>query len=129
MQPWLALQTCLEVIGIIGAIHEHTTRSLPWDIAISIKGVKNHAATPRPSFDFRPGPSRFQPTFPRDDYTERVLGVTARRLGAEQHALVKELAGQFVLECGLDFDAEYPGPTYSAQTELMDNVARGSGEI
>ena len=109
VQPWLALQACLEVIGIIGSTHERIARSLPWDIALSIRGVKGHTGTSRPWVGARPDPRRFQPTFPRDDYTECVVGVTARRLRADRHAIVQELAGQLVLECGLDFDAEYPG--------------------
>ena len=110
VQPWLALQACLEVIGIIGAIHERIAQSLPWDIAVSIRGVKGHVGTSRPWFGARAAPRRFQPTFPQDDYTECVLGATARRLRADRPALVQELAGQLILECGLDFDAEYPGP-------------------
>ena len=90
-------------------LYERIAQSLPWDIAVSIRGVKGHVGTSRPWFGTRAAQRRFQPTFPRDDYTECVLGVTARRLRADRRALVQELAGQLVLECGLDFDAEYPG--------------------
>ena len=110
VQPWLVLQACLEVIGIIGAIHERIAQSLPWDIAVSIRGVKGHVGTSRPWFDTRAAPRPFRPTFPRDDYTECLHGVTASRLRADRRALVQELAGLLILECGLDFDTEYPGP-------------------
>ena len=110
VQLRLALQACLEVIAIGGAIHERTDQSLPWDIAFSIRGVQDHAGTSRPRFGDRPGPRRFQPTFPRDDYTEYVLGVPARPLRGDRRALVQEMAGQLVLECGLGFDNAYPGP-------------------
>lgn len=110
VQPWLALQACLEVAGIIEAIHERFGQALPWDIAVAIRGVKDHAGTSRPWFGDRPAVRRFQPTFPRDDYTAVVLGVTARRLRVDRRAFVRELAGQLILECGLDFDTEYPGP-------------------
>jgi len=109
VQPWLALQACSEVIGIIGAIHERTKEAMPWDIAMSIRGVRGHPGTSRPWSGRRPVRQRFRPTFPRDDYTEYALGVTGRRIEADRVALVEELAGQFVLECGLDFDTEYPG--------------------
>ena len=104
------MQASLEAIGIIEAILDRTTQSLPWDIAVSISGVKDHPGTPRPSLGHGTVPPRFQPTFPRDDYAERALGVTARRLRADRRALVQELTGQSVLERGLDCHAEYPGP-------------------
>ena len=110
MQPWLALQACLEVIGIIGAIHERIGQSLPWDIALSIRGVKDYSDTSRPRLGDRPAVPLFQPTFPRNDYQERVLGFSERRLRTDQRGVVRELAGQLILECGLDFDTEYPGP-------------------
>ena len=111
VQPWPALRACLEVTGIIEAIHDRTGQPLLWDIGVSIRGVKDHAGAPRPRLGDRPAPRRFQPTFPRDDYTEFVLGVTERRLRLDRPGLVGELAGQLILECGLDFDTEYPGPT------------------
>ena len=111
VQPWLALQACLEVIGVIEAINGRIGKALAWDIAVSIRGVKDHVGTTRPWFGDQPASRRFQPTFPRDDYTGRVLGVTERRLKADRRNLVRELAGLLILECGLDFDTEYPGPT------------------
>ena len=110
VEPWLALQACLEAIGVATAIHDRIGRSVSWDIALAIRTVQGRQAVTRPWRADRRRAQGFQPPFPRDNYTKIVLGATARQLREGPRSLVRELGGRLLMECGLCFDDEYAGP-------------------
>ena len=104
VSPHSALRACREAILLIRAVQARTQQRRTWDLAFSISGVLGRTTRPNARYLQH---ARYLLPIPRDNYSERILGVTTDCLEGDPRAIVRELAGRFIDECGLDFDDEW----------------------
>ena len=102
--PHSVLRACREAILLIRAVQDRTQQRLIWDLAFSISGLRERTARPNARYLRH---ARYLLPIPRDNYSERLLGVTSDRLEGDPRAIARELTGRFIDECGLEFDDEW----------------------
>ncbi len=103
--PFLTLLACRDAIALVVAIQERTGQRRMWDLAFSISDVEGR--TSRPQEAWRSFYS-LRTAIPQDAYRRIVLGISTSSLEGDARSVGRELAGRFIAECGLGFDAEWP---------------------
>ena len=101
-----ALVACREAVFVIKQVQRYTAQRRVWDLAFSMSNVQGRKTGGRS--EDRQFPPRPVTEIPRDIYQTILTGVSTQQIEEHPRAVIEQLAGRFIAECGLEFDEELP---------------------